>query len=95
LDHKIYGYQDDRCLPNTLSIALGGLTADALIIILKDVAELSTGSACTSEAFTPSHVLTAMGASDDEAKRVARFSWGPDTDPNTFEDIASVIKETL
>jgi cysteine sulfinate desulfinase/cysteine desulfurase-like protein len=36
-----------------------------------------------------------MGASDDEAKRVARFSWGPDTDPNTFEDIASVIKETL
>ncbi|MDA8655221.1 aminotransferase class V-fold PLP-dependent enzyme [Gammaproteobacteria bacterium] len=95
LDHKIYGYQDDRCLPNTLSIALGGLTADALIIILKDVAELSTGSACTSEAFTPSHVLTAMGASDSEAKRVARFSWGPDTDPNIFKDIASVIKETL
>jgi cysteine desulfurase len=95
LDHKIYGYIDDRTLPNTLSVALGGLTADALIIVLKDVAELSTGSACTSEAFTPSHVLTAMGASDDEAKRVARLSWGPNTDPSIFQSIVKTIKETI
>ena len=95
LDHKIYGYIDDGTLPNTLSVALGGLTADALIIVLKDVAELSTGSACTSEAFTPSHVLTAMGASDDEAKRVARLSWGPNTDPSIFQSIVKTIKETI
>jgi hypothetical protein len=36
-----------------------------------------------------------MGASDDEAKKVARFSWGSETDPNIFKEITSVLKETL
>jgi cysteine desulfurase len=95
IDHKIYGYQDSRSLPNTLSIAIADFTADSLIIILKEIAELSTGSACTSEAFTPSHVLTSMNISDDEAKKVARFSWGPESNPNIFKEITAALKKAM
>ncbi len=37
---------------------------------------VSSGSACSSGSFKPSHVLTAMGANEDEAKSALRISLG-------------------
>jgi len=53
------GHPTER-LPNNANIAFEGLEADALIAGLPEVA-LSTGSACSSEAIAPSHVLSAIG----------------------------------
>ena len=53
------GHPTER-LPNNANIAFEGLEADALIASLPEVA-LSTGSACSSEAIGPSHVLSAIG----------------------------------
>ena len=36
---------------------------------------ISNGSACTSSSYTPSHVIKAMGFSDDEANEAIRLSW--------------------
>lgn len=36
---------------------------------------ISNGSACTSSSYTPSHVIKAMGYSDDEANEAIRLSW--------------------
>ncbi len=47
-------------LPGNLNVAFEGVSADAVIARLPDVA-LSTGSACSSAKPKPSHVLTALG----------------------------------
>lgn len=39
----------------------------------------SGGAACSAHSALPSHVLTAMGRSEEEARRGARFSFGADT----------------
>ena len=95
LDHKIYGTTDEKTLPSTLSIAFADLDAEAVILTLKEHAEISTGSACTSDSYTPSHVISSMGASDIEAQRVVRFSWSSQTNPEVFECIARSLKTLL
>ena len=91
LNFKIYG-NEENTLPNTLSISFSDIHAEALIICLKDLAEISTGSACTSASYTPSHVLSSMGLSENEATRVVRFSWGPKTSKKIWDKIAIKLK---
>ena len=94
MDHMIYGDLENT-LPNTLSISFADIHAEALIICLKDVAEISTGSACTSASYSPSHVLTAMGLDEVEANRVVRFSWSPRTNSDVWNKIAERIEILL
>ena len=49
---------------------------------------VSTGSACSSGAITPSHVLTAMGLSADRARSSLRFSLGRS---NTAEQVDALV----
>lgn len=64
-------------LPNTLSITMPGADGEALLIAL-DLEGIcaSAGAACTSGSTTPSHVLSAMGLSVDEARATLRLSLG-------------------
>jgi cysteine desulfurase len=95
IKYKVYGTTDQNTLPNTLSIAFADLDAEAVILILKEHAEISTGSACTSDSYTPSHVISSMGASGVEAQRVVRFSWGKETNPDVFKSIATLLQPLL
>lgn len=65
-------------VPHILNASFQGVDAEALILQLKSYAAISTGSACTSASFTPSHVLRAMGLPDDIATNGLRLSWFPD-----------------
>ena len=49
----------------------------------------SSGSACTSGALDPSHVLIAIGCTPAEASAAVRFSFGSD---NTEADVAHVLE---
>ncbi|MBM4343169.1 MAG: cysteine desulfurase [Deltaproteobacteria bacterium] len=63
-------------LPNTLCLAFGGVSAEALVVRLDALGvAVATGSACSSGSGKPSHVLTAMGA---PLRGVLRISLGPD-----------------
>jgi len=79
-------------LPNTLTLLLDGVDGHAIVarLDLEGVAA-SVGSACSSGALEPSHVLQAMGFSVNEARRGLRLSLGRDT---TLEDIHIAV-ETL
>lgn len=74
LNFKLTGEQT-RVMPHVLNVSFRGLDSEALIVALKDLIAISNGSACTSASYTPSHVLKAMGMSDDEANACVRISW--------------------
>jgi cysteine desulfurase len=60
---------------HTLNVSFFGLDSEALMVALKDMIAISNGSACTSSSYSPSHVLKAMGMSDEEANACVRISW--------------------
>ncbi len=62
-------------MDHVLNLAFPGIDSEALIVALKDLVAISNGSACTSCSYTPSHVIKAMGYSDDEANEAIRLSW--------------------
>ena len=66
--------------PNTTNVMFAGIEGEALVIAL-DLRGLScsVGAACSSGAVEPSHVLTAIGLSQEEAKSSLRFSLGRHT----------------
>jgi cysteine desulfurase len=76
-------------LPNTTNIRFDGIEGEAMIIAL-DLRGFaaSSGSACSSGAVEPSHVLLAMGLSPEEARSCIRFSLGPG---NTAEQVDALI----
>jgi len=77
-------------LPNTSNIMVDYAEGESLVISLdlKGVA-VSTGSACSSGSLEPSHVLTAIGKTPDEAHGSLRFSLSTMT---ALEDIDYVIE---
>ena len=67
-------------LPNTSNLTFPGIDAEtALVLFDKEGLCCSAGSACSSGSINPSHVLTAMGVSRDEARASLRFSLGRTT----------------
>jgi cysteine desulfurase len=77
-------------LPNTSNIMVDFAEGEGLVISLdlKGVA-VSTGSACSSGSLEPSHVLTAIGKTPDEAHGSLRFSVNA---MNTVEDVDYVLE---
>lgn len=64
-------------LPNTSNLAFDGIDSEALLMLLDDAGICcSSGSACTTGSVHASHVLKAMGFSDDRARSSLRFSFG-------------------
>jgi cysteine desulfurase len=75
--------------PNTSNIRFDGIDAEPLVIALdlKGFA-VSSGSACSSGAAEPSHVLIAMGMTKEQARSSVRFSLGRS---NTMEQVDALI----
>ena len=78
---KLNGDQNNR-LPHNLNITIPGVENKALVHILKDKLSFSTGSACTTTKVKPSHVLKAIGLSDEETFQTIRLGVGRFTQEN-------------
>lgn len=81
-----------NCLPGIISISFKGASGEALmnLLDLKGIT-ISTGSACHSGRAEPTHVLSALGLSEEEAKSSVRISYGR---YNTEEE-AAVVADAL
>jgi cysteine desulfurase len=76
-------------LPTTTNVSFKGVDGQSLVVALdlKGVAA-STGSACSSGSLEPSHVLVAMGLSDEWLRGAVRFSLGSG---NTSAEVDAVL----
>jgi cysteine desulfurase len=92
---ELTGHPRDR-LPSILSVVAGD--ADGASVVIKlDLAGIaaSVGSACTTGSTDPSHVLTAMGYPDEEARGALRFSLGYATTDDEVDEAIEVIPRVL
>lgn len=86
-----YNGDQTRTLVHTLNLSVPGVDSEAAIVALKDVVAISNGSACTSQSYEPSHVLIAMGLSDDIVRGALRLSWCHLTPDVPWDDVASSL----
>ena len=93
LGSRILSAEEGKTLPHILSFAVPGVDSEALMVALKDLVAISNGSACTSNKYAPSHVLTAMHLSNDELAGAIRLSWSHVTPPIPWVAIAKRIDD--
>ena len=87
---------DEPRLPNTSNLTFAGIEAEtALLLFDKEGLCCSAGSACSSGSINPSHVLTAMGVSRDEARASLRFSLGRTTTDTEIDRALEIIPRVI
>ncbi|MGP0075946.1 MAG: cysteine desulfurase family protein [Bryobacteraceae bacterium] len=81
--------------PNTTNIYFDGLEGEALVISLdlKGFA-VSSGSACSSGAVEPSHVLLAMGLAPERARASLRFSLGASNNEQQVDALIEAVAQS-
>jgi len=85
-----------ECLPNTVSITFPNVENAGLMAILDyHGIAVSAGSACSTGEDAPSHVLKAIGLSDQGARETIRVSLGRDTSARDIQYTAKVIRDYI
>ena len=85
-----------RRLPGTLNVLLRGVDGKVLVTRL-DLAglEVSAGSACASGSLEPSHVLLALGLTEDEARAGLRLTLGRATTPEDVDGAVDILRRAV
>lgn len=90
IPHSALNGDESQRLPGNVNFCFEGIEGEALLLLLDQKGILaSSGSACTSGALDPSHVLLAIGRVHDVAHGSLRLSIGEDI---TDEDVEYIIK---
>lgn len=79
---------------NVSNVMIDGIDSDALMIGLENIM-ISNGSACTSKEVLPSHVLTAMGLSEEKCFSSVRISLSKYNTVNEIEFTLNKLRETI
>jgi cysteine desulfurase NifS len=94
-DARLNGHPELR-LPNTLNLTLPGLRGESLVVALDHHGiALSSGSACKSGSPAPTHVLMAMGRSEEEAHCAVRLSLSRDTSTEDIDQVLDALGQVL
>jgi rhodanese-related sulfurtransferase len=95
-DCVIHSPADTECLPNTISITFPGVENAELMTMLnyRGIA-VSVGSACSTGDDKPSHVLKAIGLSDQASRETIRISLGHHTSARDIRYAAQVFQDCV
>ena len=93
-DILLNGHPTNR-LPGNLNISVKGVDGAALLLGLQPVMAVSSGSACTSTKTSPSHVLMALGHSEQLAYASIRFGIGRFNTEEEIEKVAEHLTATI
>jgi cysteine desulfurase len=80
-------------VPHILTLAFPGVDSEALMLGLRELVAVSNGSACTSANYAPSHVLTAMGLTEEVISGAVRLSWGHDGPEPDWSAVVAVVRQ--
>jgi cysteine desulfurase len=67
--------REDATLSHVANLQFEGVDSEALLVTLKNYLAFSNGAACTSQSYSRSHVLQAMGLTDNQIANSVRLSW--------------------
>jgi len=92
---RLNGSVEDR-LPNTLNMILPELRGESLVVAMDQHGiSFSSGSACKSGSPTPTHVLMAMGRSEEDSHCAVRLSLNHDTSEQDIDKVLVELKHVL
>ena len=90
ISHSVLNGDADRRLPGNVSFCFEGIEGESLLLLLDDKGiSASSGSACTSGALDPSHVLLAIGRPHEIAHGSLRLTL---SETNTKEEMDFVVE---
>jgi cysteine desulfurase len=82
-------------LPNNLNFYVPGIQSRSLLVQLKAFASISTGSACTTTSVEPSHVIMALGNSEERAHSSVRIGLGRNNTLEEIEFVGDKLRESI
>ena len=95
-DTKINGALGGGRLPNNINISIPGTNSEKLLLELdKYGIRAGSGSACTSHAVEPSHVLKAIGVREPYLDGVLRFSLGRQTSQKDIDFVVKILQQIV
>jgi len=95
-DSRLNGPRDERRLANNVNVAFAGVEGESLIIAL-DLAGIaaSSGSACTTGATEPSHVLRAIGVPEAAIAGSLRLTVGRDNTAAQSDTVLTLLPDLI
>ena len=94
-DVSFNGPETER-IKGTVNLCFKGAEGEAIILNLDMMGiGVTSGSACSSGALEPSHVLLAMGVPPEIAQSAIRFSFGKDNEPGDIDYIVSALSQSI
>ncbi|GAA2564399.1 cysteine desulfurase [Neomicrococcus aestuarii] len=83
-------------LPNNVSFIFSGFNGESVLLELERRGVIcSSGSACAAGSTDPSHVLIALGISEDDARTVVRFTLPSTITSEDLERAANLLSESI
>lgn len=95
LDEVVLNGHPRQRVANYLNVSFVGEHANSLTEKIKQLAAVSSSSACNSKNAAPSHVLKALGRSEQVALHSVRFSFGAYTTLEDINDLLVGLKQHL
>jgi cysteine desulfurase len=91
VEHRING-DLAKTQTHVVNLSFPEVDSEALMMAMREELAISNGAACTSATYSPSHVLKAMGLTDDLISSAVRISWGPEITHIPAEPIVAAVR---
>jgi len=96
IPHTIITGDPDNRIPGHVSVCFESVEGESVLLMLDGYGIMASGgSACTSEALAPSHVLLAMGIPEEVANGSLRLTLGKDNREEDVDYVLEILPEVV
>ena len=96
IPHAVLNGDPENRLPGNVNLSFEGIEGESLVLLLdRHGVCVSTGSACTAQSLSPSHVLLAIGRSHEAAVGALRLSLNEDNTQADVDEVLRIVPELV